>query len=162
MTAQQIRPATLQDTAALTQLLVSCAKAMSQQGMHHWLGVYDEQTVAQNLSHKQVYVLEVNHVIVGCIALGTEAAPYYQDCWADAPAADFYITQLAVSPTTQGQGYGKILMQYCINQVGKADLQLDAVDHYPDLLQFYQNLGFDIIASGIGLGDKRHLFLYKH
>lgn len=158
---QQIRPATRHDTAAITDLLVRCAQAMNEQGMQHWLGVYDEQAVAQNLSDKQVYVLEVDASIVGCIALGTEAAAYYQDCWPDAPPADYYITQLAVSPSSQGQGYGKTLMHYCLSQLGNKRIQLDAVDHYPALLQFYRNLGFEIIATGIGLGDKRHLFLYK-
>jgi len=161
MNHQQIRPATQQDITAITELLIDCAQAMNQQGMQHWLGVYDEQSVVQNLKDKQVYVLEVNAVIVGCIALGTDAAPYYQDCWPEAPPADYYITQLAVSPSSQGQGYGKTLMQYCLDHVGNARIQLDAVDHYPALLQFYRDLGFEVIASGISLGDKRHLFLYQ-
>jgi hypothetical protein len=48
-------------------------------------------------------------------------------------------------------------MQYCLGIVGDASLQLDTVDHYPALIRFYQSLGFEIIATGIGLGDKRHL-----
>lgn len=162
MNQNNIRQARPEDTKALTQLLISCADAMSQQGMHHWQGVYTEDAVSQNLLNKHVYVLEVNDHIVGCIALGTEAAPYYRDCWPDAPAADYYITQLAVSPDAQGMGYGKTLMQFCIDKIGNACLQLDAVDHYPALVNFYRQLGFDIIATGIGLGDKRHLFLFKH
>ncbi|WP_438970995.1 GNAT family N-acetyltransferase [Methylophaga sp.] len=156
-----IRPANQQDTKAITALLIRCAEVMSQRGMHHWLGVYDEQSVSQNLTKKQVYVLEENDSIVGCVALGTKPADYYQDCWPDAPIADYYLTQLAVMPEAQGSGHGKELMLFCINQVGNARLQLDAVDHYPALLQFYQNLGFKIISTGIGLGDKRHLFSNK-
>ncbi len=161
MNQNHIRLATPEDTSALTALLISCADTMSQQGMPHWQGVYNEDAVSQNLLKKDVYVLEVNDHIVGCIALGTEAAPYYQDCWPDAPAADYYITQLAVSPHAQGKGYGKTLVQFCLDKIGDAQLQLDAVDHYPALLKFYRQLGFDIIATGIGLGDKRHLFLYQ-
>jgi ribosomal protein S18 acetylase RimI-like enzyme len=160
MSFSNIRPATLDDATQLTELLVSCANAMQQQGMHHWVGVYDEQAVIQNLNNKQVFVLEKDKKIVGCIALGTEAADYYQVCWPEAPSADYYITQLAVCPDAQGQGHGKTLVQYCINKIGRAQLQLDAVDHYPALVAFYLRLGFKIIATGIGLGDKRHLFLY--
>lgn len=156
-----IRLAGQQDIPVLTRLLVNCAESMSQQGMQHWLGVYDEDAVSYNVLNKQVYVLEVKTKVTGCIALGTNAAPYYEDCWPDAPAADFYITQLAISPEAQGQGYGKTLMQFCINNIGDACLQLDAVDHYPALIHFYLSLGFEIIATGIGLGDKRHLFQYK-
>lgn len=157
-----IRQATLRDVPTLTSLLQRCARAMSQQGMQHWLGVYDEASVTQNLKNKTVFVLESDDHLIGCIALGTEAADYYQDCWPDAPKADFYITQLAISPDKQGAGYGKQLVQHCLNQVGQQSLLLDAVDHYPALLAFYESLGFEIIATGIGLGDKRHLFLYKH
>jgi len=157
-----IRKATQKDKKTLTQLLVSCAQSMSDQGMHHWLGVYDEQIVSLNLNSKQVFVLEVNKQIVGCIALGKEPASYYQDCWPDVSASDFYITQLAVWPEYQGLGYGKQLVQFCLDQIGDATVQLDAVDHYPALVKFYLELGFTIIASGIGLGDKRHLFIYKH
>lgn len=156
-----IRLAQEKDIEAITGLLQACAAFMSDQGMHHWLGVYDADSVSRNLQSKTVFVLESDSQLLGCIALGTEKADYYQDCWPDAPHADFYITQLAVSPTAQGHGYGKKLVTHCIQQIGSASLQLDAVDHYPALLAFYQTLGFEIIASGIGLGDKRHLFRFS-
>jgi N-acetylglutamate synthase-like GNAT family acetyltransferase len=161
MTTPSIRTANENDIPAITQLLVACAQDMSERGMKHWLGVYDQSGVSNNLRQKQVYVLEHKAQIQGCIALGTQPADYYTDCWPDAPRAAFYITQLAVSPDAQGQGFGKRLMQHCIDKVGTASLQLDAVDHYPALCTFYQRLGFEIIATGVGLGDKRHLFLYR-
>lgn len=158
----KIRKASHHDVPSLVTLLQDCAADMSAQGMHHWLGVYDEASVAENLIAKTVYVLEHNGDIVACIALGTEPAGYYKDCWPDAPRADFYITQLAVRPNSQGSGFGKQLVKYCLTEVGHHSLQLDAVDHYPALLQFYRSLGFEIIATGIGLGDKRHLFRFNH
>jgi ribosomal protein S18 acetylase RimI-like enzyme len=161
MTTAVIRQANMDDTAAMVALLQSCAQAMSDQGMHHWLGVYDDTAVITNLQQKTVYVLELNSQIQGCIALGTQKADYYQHCWPDAPAADYYITQLAVSPAAQGKGYGKKLMQFCMEKVHPATIQLDAVDHYPALIRFYKSLGFQIIATGIGLGDKRHLLEYQ-
>jgi ribosomal protein S18 acetylase RimI-like enzyme len=138
--------------------LTHCAEALSQQGMHHWLDVYDKEEVRSNLATKRIYVLEQNECIIGCVALGTEKAAYYAQCWPDAPEADYYITQLAVDPRWQGEGFGQLLMAHCMRFVGEAHLQLDAVDHYPALLDFYKKLGFRIIATGIGLGDKRHLF----
>lgn len=162
MTNAIIRQATLQDVPALTSLLQACANAMSKQGMQHWLGVYDASSVSENIENKTVFVLECDKQLLACVALGTEPADYYQDCWPNAPQADFYITQLAVRPDKQGSGYGKQLVQHCLKQIGKQSLQLDAVDHYPALLAFYQTLGFEIIATGIGLGDKRHLFRFKH
>jgi ribosomal protein S18 acetylase RimI-like enzyme len=157
-----IRRATSKDVPELVALLQSCAADMSSQGMHHWLGVYDESSVAGNLTSKMVFVLECDAKLLACIALGTEPADYYQDCWPDAPKADYYITQLAVRPDCQGSGYGKQLVQFCLQQVGHHSLQLDAVDHYPALLRFYRSLGFEVIATGIGLGDKRHLFRFNH
>lgn len=156
-----IRHAKHSDLTELVELLCQCADAMSQTGMHHWQNVYDKASVTKNLQSKQVYVMEQQGQLLGCVALGTESADYYQDCWPQAPVADFYLTQLAVHPDYQGQGLGQQLVKYCISQVRPASLQLDAVDHYPALNQFYSKLGFEVIATGIGLGDKRHLYIYR-
>ncbi|KKM74935.1 hypothetical protein LCGC14_1395330 [marine sediment metagenome] len=156
-----IRLATEKDIPAITQLLLSCTEDMAKNGMTHWLGVYDADSVAKNMKQKSVYVAVENNSILGCVALGKHKADYYADCWPDAPEASFYLTQLAVSPTAQGQGLGKALVKFCIEKIGNKSLLLDAVDHYPALLIFYKKLGFEIIATGIGLGDKRHLFAYN-
>lgn len=160
MSSTHIRQAQQADITGITQLLNRCADHMHQHGMSHWLGVYDESSVRENTLTKQVYVLEKDAQILGCIAMGAKKAGYYDACWPTAPEADIYITQLAVSPEVQGSGYGKLLMEFCLNKIQDESVQLDAVDHYPALLKFYKNLGFHIIATGIGLGDKRHLFTY--
>jgi len=153
-----IRSATITDVKDLTALLNRCADHMSNRGMHHWIGVYSEASVLVNIQNKHVFILENQQQLVGCIALGTSKADYYVECWPEAPSADFYITQLAVDPGHQQKGYGQTLMKYCLQLTIGKTIQLDAVDHYPALLSFYKNFGFSIIASGVGLGDKRHLF----
>ena len=90
-------------------------------------------------------VAEIGETIVGFLA----SQPF---------GRELHIWEMDVHPDAQGQGFGKQLMHYCIEQTGNATLQLDAVDHYPALLSFYHSLGFEIIETGIGLGDKRHLF----
>ncbi|MBL1459260.1 MAG: GNAT family N-acetyltransferase [Methylophaga sp.] len=133
---------------------------MYQQGMTHWLGVYDEQSVRQNLLQKTVYILKQDSHVSGCVALGIQPADYYADCWPDVPVADFYLTQLAVHPQHQQSGYGRLLLQHCLELINGRTLQLDAVAHYPELLAFYRKAGFSEIAEGIGLGDRRYLFEY--
>ena len=87
------------------------------------------------------------------------AADYYQRCWPQADKADIYISQFAIAPDKQKQGLGKQLINYCLRDLpAHHTVQLDAIAHYPALLDFYHRLGFRIIATGIGLGDKRHLF----
>ena len=150
------------DCEALYILLNQCAEAMAAEGMQHWLGVYSKQAVIDNLQQKDVYLLRRDKTLLGCVALSETPADYYADCWPQAPVADFYLTQLAVSPHYQSQGLGKFLVQFCQQQIpsGKC-LQLDAVAHYPALLTFYRRLGFQQIAEGIGLGDKRFLFTWS-
>ena len=154
-----IRPANISDTEALFQLLNQCAQALAEQGMRHWLGVYSLEAILNNLNIKKVLVLEQDHTIVGCIALSNVAADYYQRCWPQADKADIYISQFAIAPDKQKQGLGKQLINYCLRDLpAHHTVQLDAIAHYPALLDFYHRLGFRIIATGIGLGDKRHLF----
>lgn len=161
MTDNPIQIARLQDAHALVELLTLCAQHLHQQGMSHWLSVYDAQSVRQNLLQKTVYILRQNNKIIGCAALGKKPADYYAACWPDAPTADFYLTQLAVQPAYQQAGYGRLLLQHCLTIIGNQTVQLDAVTHYPALLNFYQKAGFKKIATGIGLGDQRFLFEYQ-
>lgn len=153
-----ITPAERNDLAPLVDLLQRCARHMHQQGMSHWLGVYDNQSVQANLEQKQVFKLTKDRRIAGCIALSRTPSAYYQECWPQAPHADYYITQLAVDPDFQGQGLGQQLMLFCLQKTRGSQIQLDAVAHYPALLRFYRQLEFEIIAEGIGLGDYRYLF----
>ncbi|MEX0616139.1 MAG: GNAT family N-acetyltransferase [Methylophaga sp.] len=158
----EIVVARIDDIAALNQLLNRCADSMSAQGMQHWLGVYDEPAVANNLQQKTVYTLRDQEQIVACVALSTQPADYYVDCWPDAPKADYYLTMLAVTPDCQQRGFGKLMVQFCQQQIPTGyTLQLDAVAHYPALLDFYHRLGFQRIQEGIGLGDKRYLFSWS-
>ena len=161
MTDPKIQLACWQDVDALVSLLNACANHMHQQGMSHCLDVYNAQTVRQNLLQKSVYVLEQDSKIIGCVALGIQRADYYDDCWPLAPVADFYLTQLAVLPEYQQAGYGRLLLEHCLGLVGQHTLQLDAVAHYPELLNFYRKSSFKQIAQGIGLGDLRYLFEYR-
>lgn len=161
MVNPQVQLACEHDIPALVTLLNDCAHYMHQQGMSHWLNVYDEQSIEQNLLLKTVYILKQGSQIIGCVALGLQAADYYADCWPQAPAADFYLTQLAVHPNHQQSGYGQLLLQHCLQMIGERTLQLDAVAHYPKLLEFYRKSGFIQIAEGIGLDDHRYLFEYN-
>ncbi|MDT8311398.1 MAG: GNAT family N-acetyltransferase [Methylophaga sp.] len=154
-----IKVATAADIDALNSLLNHCASTMAVQGMQHWLGVYNKQSIAANVQQKAVYTLRDKQQIVACVTLASTPADYYADCWPHAPQADFYLTMLAVAPDCQQQGLGKLMVQFCQQQIPVGqNLQLDAVAHYPALLDFYRQLGFQRIAEGIGLGDKRYLF----
>lgn len=158
----EIVAASITDITALNHLLNQCADAMATQGMRHWLRVYDEPAVAKNLQKKSVYTLRDKQQIVACVALSNEPADYYADCWPAAPKADYYLTMLAVTPDCQQRGFGKLMVQFCQQQVPTGQtLQLDAVAHYPALLDFYHRLGFQQIHEGIGLGDKRCLFSWS-
>ncbi len=158
----EIVVARINDIAALNLLLNQCADSMAAQGMPHWLGVYDEIAVASNLQQKTVYTLRDQQQIVACVALSNQPANYYVDCWPDAPKADYYLTMLAVTPDCQQRGFGKLMVQFCQRQVPAGQtLQLDAVAHYPALLDFYRRLDFKQIHQGIGLGDKRYLFSWS-
>lgn len=161
MLDKTIQIACQQDIAALVDLLNTCANHLHQQGMSHWLGVYDHHSISLNLRQKTVYVLKQKSRIIGCVALGLQQADYYIDCWPEAPAADIYLTQLAVHPQHQQAGYGRLLLEHCLAIIGGRTLQLDAVAHYPALLKIYRKLGFEQIAEGIGLGDLRYLFEYR-
>lgn len=157
-----IQLACQQDVPELVSLLNACAIHMHQNGMSHWLEVYDHAAVAENIEQKSVFILRENTNLLGCVALGTQPAAYYAECWPEAPDADFYLTQLAVHPEYQQSGYGKLLLQHCLSLIGQRTLLLDAVAHYPELLNFYRKSGFRNIAQGIGLGDQRLLFEYMH
>ena len=160
--SHQIDVASTDDIDALNSLLNHCAMDMAAQGMTHWLDVYDTKTITENLQQKTVYTLRRHQQIIACVALSKSAANYYEDCWPAAPVADYYLTMLAVSPNFRQLGLGKLMVQFCQQQIPRGQvLQLDAVAHYPALLAFYRKLGFQKIHEGIGLRDKRYLFSWS-
>jgi GNAT superfamily N-acetyltransferase len=154
-----IRRATDADAAGITALLIACAEQLAQQGMTHWQGVYHQDIVVENIKNKQVYLCEQGEDIVACVAVSSTPESYYADCWPDAPQADYYITQMAVKPSLQGKGIGKALMSFIIETLDQNTLALDAVAHYPALLDFYQQFQFKVVRTGVGLGDKRYLLI---
>lgn len=153
-----IRHGQPRDRDDLVALLGQCTAALSRRGMHHWRGVYDDAAVSENLRAKQVYLLERDGELVGCVAIGRNRPDYYDDCWPHAPEASYYLGQLAVHPAHQKRGYGALLVRHCLQLTTPSSVQLDAVAHYPALQEFYVRLGFQRIASGFALGDYRYLY----
>ena len=79
-----------------------------------------------NFNHFQVYCLTENDLVIGFIGV-----------------ADKKIEMLFLDPTYFGQGLGKILLRFALNELA-AD-KVDVNDQNIKAVNFYKKLGFEII-----------------
>ena len=109
-----IRKATLDDIEVVLQITRACARHMIQQNIFQWNEFYPNASVFINdVKQDELYVLENNRVVVGCITISKFMDNEYKSVkWLTPNTNNIYIHRLAVNPKFQGQGFAQKLMNY--------------------------------------------------
>lgn len=145
------RKATPFDQPALRHLYNEVIDAMDGASSHaQWRrGGYPTDAFLQTKAAVgELWVAEKNGKIVAAMVLNAECNPgYSQASWqVDCePHEVMAIHTLGVSPSVQGQGVGKAMVQQAIaiaRQQGCKSMRLDVIDTNPAAGEFYAHLGF--------------------
>ncbi|GGW24745.1 GNAT family N-acetyltransferase [Arenibacter certesii] len=112
-----IRLAKESDIPAILKLTAACAKAMADNGIYQWNESYPSQEAFGNdIQRGELFLLMENNHIVGTIVISTHMdQEYFSIPWSTPYHNNLYIHRLAVHPTHQKKGYGKLLMDYAEN-----------------------------------------------
>lgn len=106
----------------------------------------------EQLDHPETYILPNNgqiffaklgDEIVGCVAIINTASP-------EQGASSFELAKMAVSPTAQGRGIGKLLCMAAINharQLGVKTIWLESNRKLTPALTMYASVGFREVPS---------------
>ncbi|MUU79202.1 GNAT family N-acetyltransferase [Winogradskyella endarachnes] len=142
-----IRNAEKTDIESLIKITQACAKFMIDQGIFQWNEHYPNKSVFINdLNRKELYVLEVNCKIIGCVVISTFIdEEYIPVTWFTPNKNNIYIHRLAIHPKYQGKGYAQQLMFFA-EQLAKdnnySSIRLDTFSGNQRNQKFYELRGY--------------------
>ena len=109
-----IRKATILDIEPIMVITKACAKSMIAKGIYQWNEHYPNKTAfANDVKRNELYVLEIDNDIVGCIVVSTFMDQEYVPIkWLTKNENNIYIHRLAIHPKYQSLGYAQQLMDF--------------------------------------------------
>lgn len=130
----------------ITELLHSAYAASAKQGLKFLASHQDDEITKSRLEKGIAFLLLLDDKIIGTISVfkPSEKSPIEYN----RQDGVYTLSQFATDPIYQGNGYGKMLFKaavdYC-RSLGCKAVTLDTSEKATDLIQRYQNWGFEII-----------------
>ena len=147
-----IRKAVLTDIDTILSITKACAKAMILNGIFQWNAFYPNKLAFINdLERNELYVLEKENTIIGCIVISTLMDEEYKPInWLTENETNVYIHRLAIDPKFQGQGYAQQLMDYGEQYAREhhfRSVRLDTFSQNPRNQRLYETRGYKRLES---------------
>lgn len=138
-----IRKATNKDIDSILNITKACAKFMIDNGIYQWNEHYPSRQAFENdVFRNELYVLEIQSEIVGCIVISTFMDEEYIPIkWLTTNENNLYIHRLAIHPELQGKGYAQKLMAFAENFARKtqaSSIRLDTFSQNKRNQKFYE------------------------
>ncbi|WP_142784645.1 GNAT family N-acetyltransferase [Changchengzhania lutea] len=147
-----IRKGTLEDIDSIIEITKACAVHMISKGIFQWNEFYpNPQAFIHDANRSELYVLEKDSNIVGCITLSIVMDAEYKPIrWLTPNLDNIYIHRLAVHPEYQGLGYAQNLMKFaedyaCNNNVNS--IRLDTFSQNSKNQKFYELRGYKRLGN---------------
>jgi ribosomal protein S18 acetylase RimI-like enzyme len=142
-----IRKATLLDIDIILKITKACATSMISKNIFQWNAHYPNKLAFTNdVQRGELYVLELNNQIIGCITISTLMDDeYIPVTWLTPNKNNIYIHRLAIHPSHQGKGYAQQLMQFAENYSKTnqyVSIRLDTFSKNPRNQKFYDLRGY--------------------
>ncbi len=120
---------------------------MRARGIFQWNDQYPSVAAfREDLRRNELYVLEDDSSIVGCITISTKKDLEYEEIvWLTAEGIHNYIHRLAVHPAHQGSGNARSLMDFAeklATHNGARSVRLDTFSRNERNQRFYRNRGY--------------------
>lgn len=143
-----IRIAKESDIDACLSITKACAAYMIEQNIYQWNEVYPNKNAFINdFKRNELYVLEVNRELAGCICISTFKDAIYKPVkWLTQTNNCIYIHRLAIHPNYQGKGYAQKLMDYAESYAKTHNfdsVRLDTFSQNKRNLKFYESRGYE-------------------
>jgi ribosomal protein S18 acetylase RimI-like enzyme len=147
-----IRLASTKDIESIMNLTQACAQHMIAQGIFQWNAHYPpRKAFEKDLNRQELYVLELEKAIKGCIVLSTLKDAEYQPIqWLSKTENNLYIHRLAIHPEVQGQGYAQGLMSFAENYAREQQFEsvrLDTFSQNKRNQRFYEQRGYQRLGN---------------
>lgn len=147
-----IRKASKADIDRILEITKACAIHMISKNIQQWNSEYPNRTAFENdLIRNELYVLENNNAIIGCIVISDFMDLEYHDIsWLAPNIKNIYIHRLAIHPDYQGKGLARKLMDFAEKFAQKNDFTSIRLDTFSKNLKnqkFYELRGYKKLGS---------------
>jgi len=142
-----IRKATLKDIDSIMPITKACARFMIEKNIFQWNEHYPNRAAfEQDVKRNELYVLELDNTIVGCIVISTFMdSEYIPIQWLTPNEDNIYIHRLAIHPEHQGKGCAQRLMDFAENSAKQNNfksIRLDTFSQNKRNQKFYELRGY--------------------
>lgn len=147
-----IRKATKEDIDSILNITQQCAIHMMDRGIFQWNEKYPDKLAFENdIDRDELYILELDNAIVGCIVVSTlKDEEYVPIKWLTSNDSAVYIHRLAIHPIHQGKGYAQLLMDFAENLAlknGFNSVRLDTFSQNKRNQTFYEQRGYQRLGD---------------
>lgn len=138
-----IRKALFKDIDKILEITDACAKHMIHRGIYQWNEHYPNKKAFKiDIDRDNLFVLESENVMIGCIALTTHIDEEYKTVnWLTPNKNNLYIHRLAIHPKYQGKGFAQQLMDFAEHYAIKnnySSIRLDTFSQNKRNQKFYE------------------------
>ena len=142
-----IRKGTYTDIDNILEITKSCALHLIDNQIYQWNEHYpNREAFDEDVKNNELYVLEINSTIIGCISISTFMDAFYKPIkWLMVSRNNLYIHRLAIHPKYQGNGYAQQLMTFAENHAKEKNyvsIRLDTFSQNLSNLKFYELRGY--------------------
>ncbi|MBT8281155.1 MAG: GNAT family N-acetyltransferase [Muriicola sp.] len=147
-----IRPAKIGEIDQILGITKACMLYLRAMGIEQWNEQYPSEKAFRNdVERKELYVMEIKGVIVGCVCVTPIMDDeYYSVKWLTPNGLNLYIHRLAVHPEYQGKGMAGALMDKAeaMARAGNyTSIRLDTFSKNQRNQRFYENRGYRKLES---------------
>ena len=147
-----ISKASTKDLEQLYTITKNCAKELIKKGVFQWSELYPSKEILLNdINLGQLWKLEVQKNSIGIIVLTEiEDIEYQPVKWLTINSKNLYIHRLAISPSFQGKGYAKNLMDFAENYACEKkynSIRLDTFSKNKQNQKFYEKRNYNRLES---------------
>lgn len=147
-----IRKAIKEDLYRIIEITNACAVHMISQNIFQWNEKYpDMETFRNDLNNKNLFVIEFENKIVGCVCVSDKMDEVYKKVkWLTLNNKNMYIHRLAIDPIFQRKGFALQLMSYAEKLAidkGFISIRLDTFSKNLKNNKFYKLQGYKKIGK---------------
>ncbi len=147
-----IRCAKILEIPEILKLTRACTCEMIKMGIFQWNEEYPSLKAFEiDISRKELFVLELQDMIIGCIAITPLMDEEYISVeWLTPNENNIYIHRLAIDPEYQGKGYARKLMTFAENYAREnkyISVRLDTFSQNNRNQTFYEKRGYQKLGD---------------
>ena len=148
----EILPIGLEEWKSVKQFYSEITSNLRKKGINQWDRYYPNRfVIKEDLKQGNLFAMSEGKLLVGAIVLDTQESKKYKELqWGDVCGKPLVIHRLAVLPTYQGKGYGKMLLQFAeafAGNNGYSSIRLDVYSGNSGALAMYERRGYKEVGA---------------